>query len=43
MATLRTVMEVLGHSSITVTANLYAHVAPALTRDAADRMEAVLG
>jgi integrase len=40
---LRTVMEVLGHSSITVTANLYAHVAPALTRDAADRMEAVLG
>jgi integrase len=35
-------MEILGHSSITITANLYSHVAPALTRDATDRLQAVL-
>ena len=40
---MRVVMEILGHSSITITANLYAHVAPALTRDATDRLQAVLG
>lgn len=38
----RVVMEVLGHSQIAVTMNLYAHVIPALERDAADRMDAVL-
>jgi len=40
---LRVVMEILGHSSITITANLDSHVAPALTRDATDRLQAVLG
>jgi integrase len=39
---MRTAMEMLGHSQISTTANIYAHVAPELTRDAADRMEAAL-
>lgn len=39
---MRTTMEVLGHSQIAVTANLYSHVVPELKRDAADRMDALL-
>ena len=39
---MRTAMEMLGHSQISTTANIYVHVAPELTRDAADRMEAAL-
>lgn len=39
---LRTIMEILGHSQISTTANLYAHVLPVLQRQAAERMEAVL-
>ena len=39
---LRTVMEVLGHSQIGLTANTYMHVLPALRADAADRMGALL-
>ena len=39
---MRTAMEMLGHSQISTTANIYAHVAPELTRDAADRIEAAL-
>jgi integrase len=39
---LRTIMEMLGHSTITLTANLYSHVAPTLLRDAADKMDAIL-
>jgi integrase len=39
----RVVMETLGHSTIAMTMNLYSHVVPALQRDAADRMEALLG
>jgi hypothetical protein len=35
-------METLGHSQISLTLNTYSHVVPALQRDAADRMEAVL-
>jgi hypothetical protein len=35
-------MELLGHSSIAITANLYAHVAPDLMSEAADCMDAVL-
>ena len=31
----RTIMEILGHSTIAVTMNTYAHVAPALQREAA--------
>jgi integrase len=38
----RVVMETLGHSQISLTMNTYSHVVPALQRDAADRMEAVL-
>jgi integrase len=38
----RVVMEMLGHSTIALTMNTYSHVIPALERDAADRMEAVL-
>lgn len=40
---LRVVMETLGHSQISLTANTYAHVAQALKREAAERMDALLG
>jgi len=36
-------MELLGHSSIAVTANVYAYLAPDVLREAADKMESVLG
>ena len=39
---LRTVMEVLGHSTIAVTANTYSHVMPELVRDAGERVSTVL-
>lgn len=38
----RAIMELLGHSSITVTMNVYGHVLPAMMRDAADKMDAIL-
>jgi len=38
----RVVMETLGHSQISLTMNTYSHVLPALQREAADRMQAVL-
>lgn len=38
----RVVMETLGHSQISLTMNTYSHVVPALQREAADRMDAVL-
>jgi integrase len=38
----RVVMETLGHSQISLTLNTYSHVIPALGRDAAARMDAVL-
>jgi integrase len=38
----RVVMELLGHSDIRLTMNTYSHVIPQLTRDAADKMGAVL-
>ena len=37
----RVIMETLGHSSIGMTMNLYAHVLPTLQPDAADRMDEV--
>jgi integrase len=40
---LRTVMEVAGHSTITMTANTYGHVQRAALADAAQRMNKVLG
>lgn len=39
---LRFIQEVLGHSSITLTANLYARVGEQLRREAADAMDAIL-
>ena len=39
---LRTIMETLGHSQISLTMNTYAHVIPALQREAADSMDEVL-
>jgi integrase len=39
---LRVVMEVLGHSSIALTANTYSHVMPSLVRDATEKMADVL-
>jgi integrase len=38
----RVVMETLGHSQISLTMNTYSHVLPALQREAAEKMEAVL-
>jgi integrase len=38
----RVVMDVLGHSEIRVTMDLYSHVAPVLQREAATKMEALL-
>jgi integrase len=38
----RIVMEVLGHSQISLTMNTYSHVLPSLMRDAANLMEGVL-
>ncbi len=39
----RVVMEMLGHSTITLTMITYSHVIPDLQREAATKMEAVLG
>lgn len=38
----RVVMEILGHSTIDLTMNVYSHVIPELQRDAAQKMEAAL-
>jgi integrase len=38
----RVVMEVLGHSQISLTMNTYTHVVPELRRQAADRMDELL-
>ncbi len=35
-------METLGYSQISLTMNTYSHVIPALQREAADRMQALL-
>jgi integrase len=39
---LRVVMEALGHTTITTTANIYGHVAPEVSRRAADSMDRIL-
>ena len=39
----RVVMEMLGHSTITLTMNTYSHVIPDLQREAAEKMETALG
>jgi len=38
---LRSIQDILGHSSISLTANLYAHVGEQLRREAADAMDAI--
>ena len=38
----RTVMETLGHSQISLTMDTYSHVLPTLTKDAAQKMDAIL-
>jgi site-specific recombinase XerD len=40
---LRTVMELLGHSTIRLTADTYGHVLPARARKAAEAMDRLLG
>ena len=40
-ADLHTIKDVLGHSQIAITANLYTHTAPPIMRDAADRMQSI--
>jgi integrase len=42
-APLRAIMELLGHSTIALTANTYAHVMPEMMRDVAAKMDALLG
>ena len=39
---LRVVMEQLGHSQMSLTSDLYSHVAPAMLDDAADALERAL-
>jgi hypothetical protein len=39
---MRTVMDVLGHSQISLTMNTYSHVLPALKNDAASKMNELL-
>ncbi|WP_322756372.1 site-specific integrase [Frankia sp. Cas3] len=39
----RVVMELLGHSAIAVTMNVYSHVMPAASRDATDKIGSLLG
>ena len=38
----RTIMEILGHSQVSLTLNTYSHILPSLTREAADKMNAIL-
>jgi len=38
----RAIMEVLGHSGISVTMNTYAHVLPTMQQGAADRLQRML-
>jgi hypothetical protein len=40
---LKTISTILGHSQISITADLYAHVGDGLKRQAADKMQALFG
>ena len=39
---LRAIMELLGHSTIALTANTYSHVMPSMMQDMADKMDSIL-
>jgi integrase len=39
----RVVMDILGHSQIAVTLNIYGHVMPAMQQEAAGQVDAALG
>jgi integrase len=39
----RVVMDVLGHSQLSINMDLYSHVMPSALRDAADAMDRALG
>jgi len=39
----RTIMETLGHSQVSLTLNTYSHVVPTLKKDAAAKMDAMMG
>jgi len=38
----RTIQEIMGHSQMSTTMGIYAHVMPSVLRDAADAMDRVL-
>ena len=38
----RTIMEILGHSQVSLTLDTYTHIMPTLQRDAAAKMDAIL-
>jgi site-specific recombinase XerD len=40
---MKVVQEILGHASMTLTADTYSHVTPAFKRQAADALAAYLG
>jgi integrase len=40
---MRAIMELLGHSTIALTANTYSHVMPSMMQDMAEKMDAILG
>ena len=40
---LRAIMELLGHSTIALTANTYSHVMPSMMQEMADKMDAIIG
>ena len=40
---LATVSRTLGHADLSTTANVYAHLTPAMLQRSADRMDAILG
>jgi integrase len=39
----RVIMETLGHSQVSLTLNTYSHVLPTLQREAATKIDAILG
>jgi site-specific recombinase XerD len=39
----KVVQEMLGHSTVAITMDLYSHVTPSLQTEAAQRLDAILG